>query len=72
MTGKPTPDELRSLRAYAAATPPMRILADKRMFGRLLRQGLVIGSIARDGRGDPIGIIRVTEAGHALLKETST
>ena len=56
-------DELRSLRAYAAATAPIPIETDQRMFNRLFGKQLVVGCVAYDAKGDPFGAIKLTERG---------
>lgn len=63
----PDADVLRTLRAYAAAVPPIPISNDRRMFERLFKLGLVIGGIAYDEKGEPIGVIGLTAAGRRAL-----
>lgn len=57
--------EMRSLRAYAVGGIPVK--QDARMFERLRLRRLVVGAISYDKRGDPFGVIVLTDLGrHAL------
>ena len=69
MTKALSAGELRSLRAYANAAAPLAIKADERMFRRLNARGMVIGVVAYDAKGDPVGVIQLTEKGHAALAQ---
>jgi hypothetical protein len=69
MTKTLSADELRSLRAYGRAMPPVPIKAEERMFRRLYDRGLAIGAVAYDARGDPFGVIQLTERGRAALEQ---
>ena len=61
--------ELRSLHAYATADPGIPLGQDRRMFERLRKRGLVVGSVAYNSAGEPYGVIKVTPRGREILQQ---